>query len=161
MPYTVALPDGRTVEFPDSVSREDAAAIIRRQFGGGPQPESGFGAAFRSGIQGLMGAGAALAGRTGVMDMEEAQRAVDARRKRQEEIFKPTEEWGLTKLTELLGGSIPYMAAPLAAAGAAAALPVTGPAAVAAGLGAAGLASATQFTGTNLSRQIEEGKKLA
>jgi len=161
MPYTVALPDGRTVEFPDSVSREDAAAIIRRQFGGGPQPESGFGAALRSGIQGLFGAGAALAGRTGVMDMEEAQRAVDARRKRQEEIFKPTEEWGITKLTELLGGSIPYMAAPLAAAGAAAALPVTGPAAVAAGLGAAGLASATQFTGTNLSRQIEEGKKLA
>ena len=31
MPYTVALPDGRTVEFPDSVSREQAAEIIRNQ----------------------------------------------------------------------------------------------------------------------------------
>jgi len=126
-----------------------------------PQPQSGFRAALGAGIQGLFGAGAALAGRTGFMDMEEAQRAVDARRQRQQEIFKPTEEWGLTKLSELLGGSIPYMAAPVAAAGAVAALPVTGTAAVATGLGAAGLASATQFTGTNLSRQIEEGKKLA
>ena len=40
MPYTVTLPDGRTVEFPDSVSREEAAAIIRRQLGvGGAQPQ--------------------------------------------------------------------------------------------------------------------------
>jgi hypothetical protein len=126
-----------------------------------PQPESGFMPALRSGIEGLMGAGAAFAGRTGLMDMAEAEKAVEARRQRQAEIFKPTEEWGLTKLSELLGGSIPYMAAPLAAAGAAAALPLTGTAAAVAGLGAAGLASATQFTGTNLSRQIEEGKKLA
>ena len=126
-----------------------------------PQPESGFGPAFRAGVEGLLGAGTALAGRTGLMDMAEAEKAVEARRQRQAEIFKPTEEWGITKLTELLGGSIPYMAAPLAAAGAAAALPLTGTAAAVAGLGAAGLTSATQFTGTNLSRQIEEGKKLA
>jgi hypothetical protein len=126
-----------------------------------PQPESGFMPALRSGVEGLLGAGTALAGRAGLMDMAEAEKAVEARRQRQAEIFKPTEEWGVTKLTELLGGSIPYMAAPLAAAGAAAALPLTGTAAAVAGLGAAGLASATQFTGTNLSRQIEEGKKLA
>jgi len=32
MPYTVALPDGRIVEFPDDVSRDKAAAIIQQQF---------------------------------------------------------------------------------------------------------------------------------
>ena len=32
MAYTVALPDGRTVEFPDDVSKDKAAAIIRQQF---------------------------------------------------------------------------------------------------------------------------------
>ena len=35
MPYTVALPDGRTVQFPDDVPPEKAAAILREQF---PQP---------------------------------------------------------------------------------------------------------------------------
>ncbi len=32
MAYTVALPDGRTVEFPDDVPKDKAAAIIRQQF---------------------------------------------------------------------------------------------------------------------------------
>ncbi|NBR10235.1 MAG: hypothetical protein EBT98_11425, partial [Opitutaceae bacterium] len=32
MPYTVALPDGRTVEFPDEVPQDKAAGIIQRQF---------------------------------------------------------------------------------------------------------------------------------
>jgi hypothetical protein len=34
MPYTVALPDGRSVEFPDDVSKEQAGEILRKQFGG-------------------------------------------------------------------------------------------------------------------------------
>jgi hypothetical protein len=126
-----------------------------------PQPESGMGAAFRANVENLFGAGAALAGRTGLMGMAEAEKAVEARRKRAEEIFKPTEEWGFTKLGELLAGSVPYMALPVAAAGAAAALPLTGTAAGIAGLGAAGLASTAQFTGTNLLRQLETDKKLA
>ena len=33
MPYTVALPDGRNVEFPDDVPHDKAAEIIRQQFG--------------------------------------------------------------------------------------------------------------------------------
>jgi hypothetical protein len=44
MPYVVELPDGREVEFPDSVSREQASAIIRKQFysqQAAPQEESG------------------------------------------------------------------------------------------------------------------------
>ena len=32
MAYTVALPDGRTVEFPDDLPKDKAAAIIRQQF---------------------------------------------------------------------------------------------------------------------------------
>ena len=32
MAYTVALPDGRTVEFPDDVPKDKAAAVIRQQF---------------------------------------------------------------------------------------------------------------------------------
>lgn len=107
-----------------------------------------------------MGAGAALAGRTGLMEMEAAKKAVAERERRAQEIFKPTEEWGPTKLLELLGGSVPYMLAPVAAAGAVATLPVTGTAAAALGLGAAGLASAAQFTGTNLQSQLETGKQL-
>jgi hypothetical protein len=52
------------------------------------------------------------------------------------------------------------MAAPLTAAAGIAALPLTGTAATIAGLGAAGIASAGQFTGTNLLRQMETGKSL-
>jgi hypothetical protein len=37
MTYTVALPDGRTVEFPDSVPKERAAELLRQQF---PAPEA-------------------------------------------------------------------------------------------------------------------------
>jgi hypothetical protein len=35
MSYTVELPDGRSVEFPDDVPKEKAAEIIRTQLGVG------------------------------------------------------------------------------------------------------------------------------
>lgn len=168
--YTVEGPDGRIyeVEGPEGATNAQVLAAVRRQIATqppAPQPQSGFGPAFRAGIQGLMGAGAALAGRTGLMDQEAAQKEYEARQQRAKEIFKPTEQgWTeapVTKFLELLGGSAPYMAAPLAAGLGAAALPLTGTAAAVAGLGAAGLTSAGQFTATNLSRQMEEGKKLA
>lgn len=38
MPYSVDLPDGRSVEFPDSVSQDQAAAIIRSQLLGTQAP---------------------------------------------------------------------------------------------------------------------------
>jgi hypothetical protein len=159
MPYTVALPDGRTVEFPDSVSREDAAAIIRRQFGASSTPQSGFMPALRAGATELGGGISALAGKLGLKDEAKAEAEYQAAKKRAAEIFKPTEEgWTeapLTKVAELFGGSLPYMAAPLAAGAAAAALPLTGIAGTAAALGAAGLTSAGQFTATNLGRQME------
>ncbi len=129
------------------------------------KPESGFLPALRAGATELGGGISALAGKLGLKDEATAQAEYDAAQKRAREIFAPTEagwtEAPGTKFLELLGGSVPYMAAPLAAGAAAATLPFTGTAAVATALGAAGLTSAAQFTATNLSRQMEEGKKLA
>jgi len=163
MAYTVALPDGRTVEFPDNVPREKAAEIIRQQLGGAG-PESGGVAAFKAGLESLKGSTAALLGKTGIMDIDEAAKYQKEKEAEAQRIFKPTEQgWTeapLTKLAELGGGSAPYMLAPLAAGAATAALPLTGTAATVAGLGATGLTSLAQFTGTNLGRQIQEGKTL-
>lgn len=50
MAYTVALPDGRIVEFPDSVSREQAAEIIRKQLGA-QTPKEGLIAGFQKGAE--------------------------------------------------------------------------------------------------------------
>jgi Large polyvalent protein associated domain 38 len=144
--------------FENALQREAAQAAPAAP---AAKPESGFFPALRSGATELGGGISALLGKLGLKDEATAQAEFDAAQKRSKEIFAPTEEWGLTKGLELLGGSIPYMAAPLAAGAAAAALPLTGTLAVGTALGAAGLTSAAQFTATNLSRQMEEGKKLA
>jgi nitroreductase len=127
-------------------------------------PESGFVPAFKAGVSGVKEAGLAVLGRTGLMDEEAARQAIEEEQAYQRRTFAPTEEGfleaPLTKTTELLGGSLPYMAAPLVAAGATALAPLTGTAATIAGLGAAGLASGAQFTGTNLLRQMETGKSI-
>jgi hypothetical protein len=126
-------------------------------------PESGFVPAVKAGYSGLKSGLAALAGRTGLMDEDAAAQYVAEQEAYQQRTFKPTETFGeapLTKFGELLGGSLPYMAAPIAAGVGAAALPLTGPAALAAGVGAVGAASATQFAGSNLLRQMNEGVDL-
>jgi hypothetical protein len=160
MSYTVALPDGRTVEFPDNVPKEKAAEILREQLGIGGSPEEGFVPAVKAGISGLKSAGAALAGRTGVMDTARAKQIMAEEEAYQQRTFKPTEKgWSgapVTKFTELLGGSLPYIAAPLAAG--AAATFGGAPALAATGLGA--LVSGGQFTGQFLKRQTEEGTPL-
>jgi hypothetical protein len=111
--------------------------------------------ALKSGVSSLKGDVAALAGRTGLMDEAAAEKYIQEQEAYRQKTFKPTETFGeapLTKGLELLGGSLPYMAAPIAAG-------VAAPEGLAA-LAAAGLTSATQFTGSNLSRQMGEGKKL-
>jgi len=50
MSYTVALPDGRTVQFPDSVSREQATEIIRKQLGE-QKPKEGLIAGLQKGAE--------------------------------------------------------------------------------------------------------------
>lgn len=127
-------------------------------------PESGFTPAVKAGFSGLKSGLAAVAGRTGLMDEDAAAQYIAEQEDYQRRTFKPTETFSeapFTKFTELLGGSLPYVAAPIAAAGAVAAAPLTGTAATIAGLGAAGVASATQFTGSNLLRQMNEGVPLS
>jgi hypothetical protein len=123
-------------------------------FGAAPanKAESGFMPALKAGYEELKGSTAALAGRVGITDIDAAEKYRAEQQAKARGIFKPTEEWGLTKGLELLGGSLPYMAAPLAAGAVApAGLPT---------LGAAGLASLAQFTGTNIGRQMDEGTGL-
>ena len=163
MPY-LRLPNGSYVETPEGMSDRDAFAKAREKF---PEafepvatPKSGGVAAAKAGFQELKGDIAALAGRTGLMDVEEAAKYKAAQERKAQRIFKPTEEnWleaPVTKFSELLGGSLPYMAAPAVAGGAA----LLGGAPALGIAGAAGLASGTQFAGSNISRQMAEGKKL-
>ena len=122
------------------------------------KPDTGFTGAAKASYQTLKGDIAALAGRTGLMDVNEAEKYQQERQAEAQKVFQPTaDSWTESpwqKLKETAGGSLPYMAAPLAAGVAT----MGAPAAI--GLGAAGLASAAQFAGSNLSRQMEEGKAL-
>jgi hypothetical protein len=130
------------------------------------KPESGFMPALSSGIERFKGQAAALAGRAGLTDIDAAEAYYKAQEEKAGKIFQPTEkgwtEAPLTKIGELAGGSIPYMVAP-AVAGVAGA--IAAPGAAIAGLGAGTLgafgAGATQFTGTNIARQMDTGKRLA
>ena len=122
--------------------------------------DTGFTGAFSAGKERLKGDIALLAGKTGLMGLEDAERYKREKDILAQRMFKPTEEGfteaPLLKFRELLGGSLPYMAAPLAAGIGAKALGVG----AGVGLAGAGLASLGQFTGSNLSRQIETGKSL-
>jgi hypothetical protein len=165
MPQYLPLPDGSSVTIQDGETPEqtwaraqqaypEAFGIIKKKEEVAP-PKSGFMPAAKAGISSLKSDIAALAGRTGLMDEAAAEEYIKQQEAYRQKTFKPTETFGeapLTKGLELLGGSLPYMAAPIAAGAVA-------PAGLAT-LGAAGLASATQFTGSNLSRQMGEGKTL-
>jgi hypothetical protein len=176
------------MNFPDDMSREDIKSAIDNEIYPKLQlekikPDTGFAGAFKSSLEQMKGQAALTAGKIGLMDED----AAEEYHKQQEEIakrkFKPTEEGWLeapvTKFKELLGGSLPYVAAPVLAGAATLALPEAiaaapflggaagiggalgiGTAGAAAATGAATLASAAQFTGSNLARQMEEGKTL-
>ena len=126
--------------------------------------DTGLTGAFSAGKERLKGDVAAVLGRTGIMDTDAAEQYKAQKEQLAEKMFKPTQEsWSEApwmKFKETLGGSLPYTVAPLAAGVAAATLPVSAP--VAAGIGAAGagLASLGQFTGSNISRQMQEDPSL-
>ena len=111
--------------------------------------------ALKAGAQRLAGQGALAAGKAGIIEPQTAEEFNAARQKRAGEIFKPTEESFIDapvqNVKEMLGGSLPYMAAPLAVAGGAA---LAGAPALA-GAGLAGLASGAQFFGSNLDRSMQ------
>jgi hypothetical protein len=163
MPY-LRLPDGSYMDVPDGVSQREALAHAKEKYSDlykpVEKPDTGLTGAAKASYQTLKGDIAALAGKTGLMDIAEAEKYQKERQAEAQRIFKPTEEgWTeapFLKARELIGGSLPYMAAPIAVGGAAA----LGGAPVAAGAGLAGLASGLQFTGSNLSRQMDTGKAL-
>lgn len=180
MTQYVRLPDGSRFPLNEGETEAQALAAAYAKYpeawgaAPGSGPKSGFAPALKAGFENLKGDVAALAGRSGIMDLKAAE---DYRTRKEAEaarIFKPTEDnWiesPLTKLGELAGGSLPYMVAPAAAAASAlllpeavAAAPILGgltSAGTALGAGAAGLTSAAQFTGSNLGRQVGTGKSL-
>ena len=174
MAKALPLPDGSTVAIREGETPAQTWARAQQMypeaFGNepekptGPGPKSGFMPALKAGFSSLKGDVAALAGRSGIMDIPAAEKYRAEQEEYQAKTFKPTETWGeapLTKFTELAGGAIPYMAAPIAAGVGAVTLPVSAPVGAAIGTGLAGLASAAQFTGSGLSRQVKEGTPLA
>jgi len=155
--------------------REAEIADLRRQAeeaalqAAKPTPEGGFKAAAKAGKEQLIADLARVAGRTGIMDVSRAEEIAAEREKTAAETFQGTQDGWLEspwqKFKETLGGSLAYMAAPIAAGAVAGAAPVAGALGVGAGVAAgtaAGLASLAQFTGSNLSRQVQEkGVSLA
>jgi len=116
------------------------------------EPETGFMAGLRAGFEGLKGDIAAIGATAGIKGAEEYAKG---QREKQAEIYRQPEfsEAPVSYLTGLLGQSIPYMLAPVAAGFLAPeALGVAGATA------AATAVSAGQFTGSNISRNLEEGK---
>jgi hypothetical protein len=165
MAITAQLFDGTTLEFPDDTPRSVIDKTVERATEERQvKSDTGFTGAFSAGKERLKGDIAALAGRVGIMDTEQAEQYKAHKENLAEKMFKPTQEgWSEApwmKFKETLGGSLPYTAAPLAAGIAAATLPVSAP--VAAGIGAAGagIASLGQFTGSNLSRQMQENPNM-
>ena len=172
MPYSVSLPDGTIIsDIPDDMPQAEARRRILLsypQFATKPdESKSGFIPALQAGFKGLKSDAAALAAKTGLMDVGAAEEYIAKQKEESAKIFQPTEdEWTESpwkKLKELAGGSAAYMAAPAIAGAATLALPATIAPAVATGIGMGltGLVSGAQFTGSNLTRQMEEGSSLA
>ena len=167
MAQSLPLPDGTSVTIREGETPEETWARAIREYPEAFQPpapkeekgkpESGFFPALKSSASALKSDVASLAGRAGLMDLAKAEQIRKESEEYQKQTFAPTQEgWTeapFTKFKELAGGSLPYMAAPVAAG----MLAPEG----ALGLGIAGLTSATQFAGSNLSRQMDEGKTLA
>jgi hypothetical protein len=145
----------------EGYSDDEIIGTLLQKRGQRQEPQTGFLPGMRAGFEQLKGAAGAIGAAAGV---EGAEQYAAEKRQRAAEIYRQPEftEAPVSYLTGLLGQSIPFMAAPVAAgATALAAVPAgatTLTASLASGL-AAGLASATQFTGTNLERQLQEGKR--
>jgi hypothetical protein len=137
-------------------SPTDRAYRLAQEEAAKPTPEGGFKAAVRSSLERVQGDIAGVAGRTGAVDIGAAEKFKTEKEQRASEIFQGTEDGWLespwTKFKETLGQSAGYMLAPIVAGAGATLLGASAPIS----LTAAGLASLAQFTGTNLSRQMQE-----
>lgn len=173
MPKYVRLPDNTLFPLKEgedpSAAFAEAEKLYPQAFGFTEQKveskdTKGFKAAAAAGFERLKGETALTAGKLGLMDVAEAEAYQKAQEEKAAKRFTPTEEgWTeapFQKLKETAGGSLPYMLAPVAAGAAALAAPVSAPVAMGLGLAGASLASAGQFTGTNIARQMDTGKSL-
>jgi hypothetical protein len=161
----VLMPDGTTItDVPEGMTQEELLERYQAHLGGAKSPvrDTGFTGAAKSSIEQIQADAYKTAGKLGILPIKEAEEKSAQLERRAKQIFQPTEK-GWTeapgeKFRELLGGSLPYVAAPVAAAGvgmvAVPSAPVLAPAI------AAGLASTAQFVGSDLGRQMETGKKL-
>jgi hypothetical protein len=164
--YKVQAPDGSVMEIEAPEGASDQAILqFAAQTYKTPPPtvrDTGFTGAAKSSIEQIQADAYKTAGKLGIIPIKEAEEKSAQLERRAKQIFQPTEK-GWTeapgeKFRELLGGSLPYVAAPVAAAGvgmvAVPSAPVLAPAI------AAGLASTAQFVGSDLGRQMETGKTL-
>ena len=173
MSYTVALPDGRSVEFPDEVSKDQAAEIIRQQLGG--LQKTGLLAAAGKGLEGMLGSAQTAFG-AAFGSPEEAAAAALKRQQSSEyadqvSLEKAKEAFGRGVLPGIgevgrqiplaLAEQFPQIAASIAsgAAGAAAGS-VAGPVGTLIGGGVGALApSLIQAFGSGVERQAAEQQK--
>lgn len=173
MTQYIPLPDGNSLKLREGESPdqgwERAQQMYPEAFGGRREEgvkrdTSGFKAAASASASRLQGEAALTAAKMGLMDPAKAEEYYKAKEEEAKARFTPTEagwtESPFLKFKETLGGSVPYMAAPAAAGIAALAAPVSAPAAAALGAAGAFGASAAQFTGTNIARQMDTGKSL-
>lgn len=127
------------------------------------QKEGAFTGSLKASTERLKGEAALLAGKVGLMDELKAEEYRKEKEAEAQALYTPTQQgWTEapgTKLKELVGGSLPYMAAPVIAGAAAAAAPEVALAGLTGAELAAGLTSTAQFTGSNLARQMDENKK--
>jgi len=162
------MPDGRIARFevPEGTTPEQAQVMMEQAMSGmqpaatPKAPETGFLANIKAGTQGLIGDFGALGAVAGVPGAEEfaaKQREKAAQTATIAELSdKP---WEYVK--GLAGRSIPYMVAPVVAGALAPEALVAGVGATAAAGLTGGAASATQFAGSNITRQLETGKSVA
>jgi len=170
MPIDVQMPDGTVITgVPDGITQADLLSrYTSYQKVPEVSPDTGFTGGFKSAAARLKGEAALTAGKLGIMDQAKAEQYLKEKEEEAQRSFKPTEKtWAeapLEKLKETAGQSAAYMAAPLAVAGGVALLPEALIGAGALGLTTAGLTGAGvsygQFVGSNLGRQVDEGKSL-
>lgn len=134
MAYTVALPDGRTVEFPDDLPKDKAAAVIRQQFPELGAPETTAFGQVKEGFKGILPGAVGLleSAATGASallpeDMEKSARekikSVATAAKEPFAAGAGYEDTVGRKLGEAVGSTLPFLAAgPLGLAGRAAAV---------------------------------------
>ena len=163
--YSIQGPDGKTysIEGPEGATREQVISAIQTRMAekqAAPQPKTGFFANLGAGFESLKGDIGSIGAGFGVPGAEayaKQQQQIAAQKAKIPEFSEAPVEY----VTSLLGRSVPYMVAPIAAAALApetAALATVGRVALTGADLAATATSGIQFFGSNLSRQMQEGK---